>query len=327
MRVTAAIALLLAIAATLSRHPPTPDLGPGVVTALALVIVLALSGEFSKITIGSFLALKREAKLERRRASAYRSQVRDLRASIASLTASMQQIQTTTTRIHNGDVYVREARPESVKTEEAEELEAESAQEQPSAVTSTPVDETPKQDPAIALQDDIKRRALQIAVMQHEAALKRFATSIGVPETKLVSNAQIKAQVSIDPISSHSPLFDAYLERGSEEFFIEVVTSTPDIYRLRLRLYELIAKVYRYRQLSKNEVRLVTIIVPELRQSRVTPEVTQTRLSELFAPAVASRLVEFRIDASAPPAVESSEDPARRTGQPRANSRGTEDRD
>ena len=304
MRVTAVSALLLAIAATLGRHPPTPDLGPGVVTALALIIVLALSSEFSTITVGSFLALKREVKLERKRASAYRCQVRELRVSIASLTASMQQIQTTTTRIHNGDVYVREAREESVRTKQDEESQAESAQEQPIAATPKSADETPKTNPARTPDADVARRERRTAAMQHEAALKRFATSIGVSETELLPYAQIEAPGPLDPISSHSPLFDAYLKRGSEEFFIEVVTSTPDFHRLRLRLYEMIAKVYLYRQMSNKAVRLVTIIVPELRGSRVPPEVTQIRLSELFGPAVASRLVEFRIDASAPPVVE-----------------------
>jgi hypothetical protein len=253
---------------------PIGDIGAGVLVVLALLVILVLSESFNSFSLGSLLSMSREVAEKKAHISELKTENRELRSQVISIATNVSQRQTSTNILGLPQDL---ARMFTITTAEEAEVQAKLDEEQP------PPQEQPLQRQA---PRRINRRKLE------KYGIDRFLKANELDQFLAVREAKLTAQIeAVDPVSTSSPIFDAYLTSLDAEIFIEVQLNSRFglMSFIRDRLYVVLTKLNHYRALKKTNVflSLVLVSVPdeETRPSQLS------RLFTEFQPAISGGLL------------------------------------
>ncbi|RLK57750.1 hypothetical protein BCL79_2164 [Stenotrophomonas rhizophila] len=256
---------------------PAGDLGLGVLLVLALLVVLVLSESFNAFSIGSLLSLSREVDKKKAEVSDLKTENRELRSQVISIATTVSQRQTSTNIVGLPQDLAR-----MFTVRAAEETEV---QEKQDAEQAAPEEPAPR-----AAVPRLDRRKLE------QRAIERFLKANDLEQFPVVREAKLMAQIEVlDPVSTSSPIFDAYLNSLDSEIFVEIrVVSQYSVIFFKERLYVMLTKLSHYKALKKSNVFMALVLVTmpgeEARPSQIS------RLFSEFQPAIAGgllRIVEF----------------------------------
>lgn len=260
---------------------PAGDLGAGVLVVLALLVILVLSESFNSFSLGSLLSMSKQVADKKAEVSELKTENRELRSQVISIATNVSQRQTSTNILGLPQDL---ARMFTITPAGEAEVQEKQEEDQP------PQQEQPVQRPAARRLD---RRKLE------QLAVGRFLKANELDQFPIVREAKLTAQIEmVDPVSTSSPIFDAYLTSLDAEIFIEVQISNrfAVISFLRDRLYVMLTKLSHYKALKKTNVfmSLVLVSLPgeEARPSQLS------RLFNEFQPAITGgllRIVEITV--------------------------------
>jgi len=94
-------------------------------------------------------------------------------------------------------------------------------------------------------------------------AVARFLRLNSLDQFPVLREAKLQAPIAVlDPVSTSSPIFDAYLNTLDSEVFLEVIAGSrnPMLF-IRDRLYVMLSKLHHYRTVKKANVYLALIVV------------------------------------------------------------------
>lgn len=251
---------------------PTGDLGIGVLMVLALLVVLALSESFNSFSIGSLLSLSRDIEKKNAEVSDLKTENRELRSQVISIATTFSQRQTSTNIVGLPQDLARMFTVTSADDKEV--------QEKQDAEQAAPEEPVPR-----AAAPRFDRRKLE------QRAIERFLKTNDFEQFPVVREAKLMAQIEVlDPVSTSSPIFDAYLNSLDAEIFVEVqVLPRHSLILFRERLYVMLTKLSHYKALKKTNVfmSLVLVIIPGegARPSHIS------RLFSEFQPAISGGLL------------------------------------
>ncbi|QEE25820.1 hypothetical protein CS053_15865 [Rhodanobacter glycinis] len=253
---------------------PAGDLDPGMLVVLALLVILVLSESFNNFSLGSLLSMSKDVAEKKAQVSDLKVENRELRSQVISIATTVSQRQTSTNILGLPQDI---ARMFTVTAAGEAEVEEKQADEQ------VPAQEHQEYRPA---RKRLDRRKLE------QFSIERFLKVNELVQFPAVREAKLTAQMEIvDPVSTSSPIFDAYVTSLDAEIFIEVqVTNRFGIMSFqRDRLYVMLTKLSRYRALKKTNVFLALVLV-----SIPGEEVRPSQLSRLFTefqPAISGGLL------------------------------------
>lgn len=255
---------------------PIGDLGAGVLVVLALLVVLVLSESFNNFSVGSLLSMSKEVAEKKAQVAELKTENRELRSQVISIAANISQKQTSTNIVGLPQDI---ARLFTITTAHDEDEDAQNEQ------VEEPVQpqEQPAQRPAPRRLDH--RKIEQIGI-------DRFIKANDFEQFPAVREAKLTAQIeAIDPISTSSPIFDAYLTTLDSEIFIEIQFNNRFgvMSFVRDRMYVMLTKLSHYRALKKTNVFMSLVLV-----SMPGEEPKPSQLSRLFTefqPAISSGLL------------------------------------
>lgn len=252
---------------------PAGDLGNGVLVVLALLVVLVLSESFNSFSIGSLFSLSREIEKRKAEVSDLKAENRELRSQVISIATNISQRQTSTNIVGLPQDL---ARMFTVTAAEEKEVREKQDAEQPAPEEAAPRATAPR----------IDRRKLE------QRAIQQFLKNNDFEQFPLVREAKLMAQVELlDPVSTTSPIFDAYLNSLDAEIFVEVqvVSRHSGMLFFRERLYVMLTKLSHYKALKKSNVFMSLVLVTMPGEGARTNQVS--RLFSEFQPAISGGLL------------------------------------
>jgi hypothetical protein len=224
---------------------PLGDLSIGVLVVLALVVVLVLSESFDSFSVGKLLTLSREVQRREVQVSELKRENTELRSQIVSVATTVSQHQSSTNILGLPETI---ARMFSVTAAADEEVREKQAEEQASASIPAPPERPPR--------TRIDRRRLE------ETAVARFLRLNNLEQFHVLREAKLQAPIEVlDPVSTSSPIFDAYLNTLDSEVFVEVIAGSRNMLFYRDRLYVMLSKLHHYRTVKKANVYLALVVV------------------------------------------------------------------
>ena len=230
------------------------------------------------------------------------SENRDLRAQVLSITANLNQRQSTTTI--QGIPFTPEILKsfgvvpvtESEAEEEAEEEVGEPVSAEAASKAAAPADQAgPHTERPTARISPIwnlrNRRILESLV------LERYFEKAGLPTIDLMQEIRFTKNFSgLDPIMEREIKFDGYLRHNNKEYFFEVRRNAigPSV-MLAYRLYVLLAKILAYKNAKDvdAELRLISYSLPDHEENERHQRYSE-RFFEWFEPAIRNNL--FRVE-------------------------------
>lgn len=253
---------------------PVGDLSPGVLVVLALLVILVLSESFNNFSLGSLLSMSKEVTAKKTQVYELKAENSELRSQVISIATNVSQRQTSTNILGLPQDLARMFTVTAAGEAEVQEKQAEE---------QAPVQEHPTHRPAPRRLD---RRKLE------QFGIDRFLKTNELDQFPVVREAKLTAQmVIVDPVSTSSPIFDAYITSLEAEIFIEVQLDFRFgiLPLFRDRLYVMLTKLSHYRALKKTNVFLALVIVSapdeEARPNR------NSRLLNEFQPAISGGLL------------------------------------
>lgn len=263
-------------------------------TALALILVLALAGSFDKLAVGKLFSAERHLKKEEEKRQKAEARSDELIKSFVNFSSNFHAANTNrvvTNNLITPDIAklvgVTPADQEEVaKAKEAEIKEGESKG------GDTPVPDATR--PSHVRTEAVPTRAGTMATLRAEeqVAIEKFAARIGANLSEIQREVRFTSAFQfLDPIMERSVLFDGYLKQGDEEIFIEARRSlnspmTAD------RLYIMLSKINLYRNAKNVKARLVLLLIGSSTNDTRGP-FGPNRLMEWFRPAIESNLLEI----------------------------------
>jgi hypothetical protein len=190
--------------------------------------------------------MSKEVAAKRTQVSELKAENRELRSQVISIATNVSQRQTSTNILGLPQDL---ARMFTITTAGEAEVQEKQAEEQ------APVQEHSTHRPAPRRLD---RRKLE------QLGVERFLKANELDQFPAVREAKLTAQMEIvDPVSTSSPIFDAYVTSLEAEIFIEVqINNRFGILSFhRDRLYVMLTKLSHYRALKKTNVFLALVIV------------------------------------------------------------------
>jgi hypothetical protein len=254
--------------------PPPYRITAGILTVLAMMIILILSEAFNSFSLGKLLTLSREVEKTAGEKEDIKRENAELRQSLVHVATHVQSQVNTTIQAHGADLLralgVVRADKEAKEEEDKEEATPEAAPQRPSAI------------PSYRLMPQIDA-----------AAIGKYAQKYGLPQTEIVRDIRFnEAFECIDPISNRSVSFDGYLKTPVKESFFEVKVHRSVMGSMLWdRLHVMLSKILLYRQAKKINAELILILVRLPDESHERPGVSWERFMELYQPAIACGLL------------------------------------
>lgn len=260
---------------------PAGDLGPGVLTVLALLVTLVLSESFDSFSIGQLISLKKEVQKKQSEITETKRENTELRGQIITIATQMSQHQTSTNIVALPEILGRfSIKP--APDEEVREKQAEEGNEKQVADNLRPIE-------PVATERVIKK------VDTHrleEKAISKFLDLNNFSQFPIAREIKLMAQFEVaDPISTSGPIFDAYLNTLDSEIFVEVRQANRNFFLFRDRLYMMLSKLYHYKLLKKSNVYLSLIITTLPSDDQKNNSIS--RIFAEFQPAIASGLLKI----------------------------------
>ena len=272
---------------------PRYQLSAEITSLVLLLVVLFLSESFNNLSIGKLFTLSRENKKKKEENRELKFENKELRNQLITVATNVSQSQVT----FNG------LTPELLRTlnvvpaDESEKQAKEKLEENPATDGQVSGDggvrdTTPKTE----LQKlSFGHASMKLTRLLEPRAISSFANSIGIPSEEIRHDVRFaSAFEGLDPVMESPVVFDAYYQLEGKELFFEVIradTLRPDRFYY---LYQMLTKLFLYRNAkgSKAELVLIAVELPEEIRSRFGSQYKgMERLGSQFAPAVANRLL------------------------------------
>lgn len=253
---------------------PRGVIDSGVLIVIGLIVVLVLSETFDNFSVGKILSISRVVKKQEKEIEKLERQNENLLAQVVSVSAVQNQNQSHLNVY--GDYHVA---PPAVTPATPEEVEQKNESEDISSQTR----EASSSRPQFTHTSINWRRA-------EETALHRYVENKKIMRDSVISEAKLTSQFDgVDPISTQSVIFDAFLKSEDGHIFVEFRPERSASLMFRDRLYVMLSKVNHYRQVKKTEAYLELVLMkfPDGEPARYPT----SRLLDNFAPAIASGLL------------------------------------
>jgi len=255
--------------------PPLGQLNAGVLTLLGLLVILVLSESFDNFSLGKLMTLSREVEKKTEEVKTVKNENLELRIQMVSMVTSVSQQQSNANFFGFPDNYAKMFKVDKATEEELEEKaeeEEKASEEQPS---KRPIKR-------------INHRRLD------EKVMKKFSEERNLQEFRLMQQVKLSSHFeAVDPISTITPIFDAYIPSTESDEFIEIKTIgrwlSPMI---RDRLYFMLSKLYHYSSMKKKRA-FLTLVLVKLYNSENNDN-RPLRLFEEFQPAISNGLLNIQ---------------------------------
>ena len=251
---------------------PKGEINAGLVMLIAILLVVVLSESFDNFSIGKLLAVTRDNRRKETAINRLSGENYELRNQIVKIATTVNQSQSSTNVFGLSEEVIRRFIVRRASAEEIQERETEEAS-------------TATEDRPLRPRPDFRKI--------EEVALQKFLSSNELSEYSFITEAKLVTQFhGIDSISNVQPLFDAYLNTGEEEFFIEIRPSYSQPFMWRDRVYVMLNKIKLYRAVKKvnAHLSLVLVNIPEEVTDRPTRN-NRANIEEYFQPAIADGLL------------------------------------
>jgi hypothetical protein len=254
-----ALIVLLSLILLVVIYKAEFSLSPESLILIMLIIVLALSGAFSELSVGSFLRLRKAvAECKEASASVEREQ-RTISTSLAALATSIASVQiSNTNNINFGQFGVAPADGNELQEHETED---EAIFADASNVSAA--------------------RRTNIRIIK-EATLAQYFPNASEAEFR---KTRLSIQDSCpDPISERPVVFDAHVG-GEFVYVIREVTNRDSLARLFEKLYLLLTRVRQFRLSEPNSKACMTLLIANETEDQSEAIAFQNSLEDLFKPA------------------------------------------
>ncbi|MGD9873664.1 MAG: hypothetical protein AB7T27_05265 [Kiritimatiellia bacterium] len=262
------------VAASFVLTPPPYRISAGIVTILAMIIVLVLSEAFHNFSVGKILTLSREVAKTTGEKEDIKKENAELRQSLVHVATHIQSQVNTTIQTQGADLLrLLGVVKADKKEDEQEDKEETVAQVTPRRSSTLPT--------------------YRLFPYVENLVLKKYADKYSLPLPDIIRDIRFtEAFECIDPICNRPVTFDGYLKSPQKEYFLEI-KSYPRMMGSMLwdRLYVMLSKVLLYRQAKKINAELILIFakLPEKPDER--PGYPVERFIEVYQPAIASGLL------------------------------------
>lgn len=249
---------------------PKGEINSGILTLLAILLILVLAESFDNFSIGKLISISREAKKKEKQVSKLEKEKTDLLNQLITISNTQTQSQQHTNvygDYHAGKIPVVEKATE----EELEEKESEESNKS---------------------SDDSGPRPTRLSIRELEAlALDKYVKSKNIHKSNVISEAKLVTQFhGVDPISNVQPIYDGYYKtEDGKEIFIEFRVTRGSGMMLRDRIYVMLSKLNHYQNVKNAEVHLdlVWLKIPDEGSRPFAGD----RIINEFQPAISSGLL------------------------------------
>ncbi|WP_438464021.1 hypothetical protein [Marinomonas sp. PE14-40] len=280
----AIVALSISIMAFLSFFLAEPkyQITTGIITLIAIVVVLILSESFNNLSVGKILTLSNEVKKKDTEKETVKTENKELRQELFKIVSNIQQSQVNNTYNAPSDEWLKVLGV--VKSEDSPEDEQEDQDEIKRAVQHLAERERSREKSRERNQN--RRKAEQVA-------LNKYFTQSSIPQSELIQRVEFSGSFDeIDPIMNRKIVFDGYLKSASNERFIEVIPNTNASLMYYDRLYVMLNKIHFYREAKKVNADLLLLIIDieEIDEESKRPDRSE-RVFDFFQPAISNKLL------------------------------------
>ncbi|MGM6296647.1 hypothetical protein ABLB03_23495 [Vibrio parahaemolyticus] len=263
---------------------PKYQISAGIITLIAMVIVIILSESFNNLSIGKILTLSNEVRKNEKENEKVKNENKELRQELFKFVANVQQSQINNTYNAPSDEWLKALgviKSDDVSDAEDEHEEQQELQEQVEARR-------------IAQREKSRERRERLKKAE-KLALNKYLEQLSIPQGELIERVEFSnAFDEIDPIMNRRIVFDGYLKQPHNERFIEVIFSTSSTITNVDRLYVMLNKIHFYREAKKinSDLLLIIINLEEQEEEMRRRDITE-RLFDYFQPAIRNKLLKI----------------------------------
>lgn len=282
------VALAVSVMAFLSFFLAEPkyQITTGIITLIAIVVVLVLSESFNNLSIGKVLTLSNEVKKKESEKETVKDENKVLRQELFKIVANVQQSQVNNTYNAPSDEWLKALGV--VKSDDDDEENDEDEICDNNSVS----DESKLKAPSSAINNnDYERNRRKLRRYAIDAALNKYASRHPALETEFVGRVEFSSAFhAIDPIMDRRIVFDGYLKNGDDEIFVEVRHKEMNSLMFLDRLYLMLSKINLYREAKNSNAELLLLII-ETPFFESDGRNKVDRLVEYFQPAIKNGLL------------------------------------
>jgi len=281
----AIVAFAVSVMAFLSFFLAEPkyQITSGIVTLIAIVVVLILSESFNNLSIGKVLTLTNDVKKKDVEKETVKTENKELRQELFKIVSNMQQSQVNNTYNAPSDEWLKALGV--VKSDD--ETDEDEVEESDFSTKDDGTEISVAQIEAKALERS-KAKLRRYAV---DAGLKKYVSKIPVLETQFVDRVKFSSAFhAIDPIMDRALIFDGYMKSGDSEVFVETRHKDMNSISYFDRLYLMLSKINLYREAKNSNAELLLLMI-NTPFYETEPRVKTERLIEYFQPAIKNGLL------------------------------------
>lgn len=270
---------------------PKHQITAGIITLILIVVILALSESFNKLSLGKILSLSREIEQKKEENSAVKTENKELRQELFKIVSNVQQSQINNTFNTPPEAWLKLLGV--VKAETGREDDSESEEPAQLEVQSPVVENHSQEQVEARARSRLRRYAV-------DAGLKKFVSKLPVSEFTFVESVEFSSAFhAIDPIMDRRVVFDGYLKQDDSEVFVEARhkdMNTPVFFD---RLYIMLSKINLYREAKNTKAQLMLLLVQTEWYESEDRRNIHDRFLEYFQPAIKNGLLRIEyIDVS-----------------------------
>ncbi|ASA58005.1 hypothetical protein [Vibrio gazogenes] len=269
---------------------PKHQITAGIITLISIVVILALSESFNKLSLGKILSLSREIEKKQEENSTVKNENKELRQELFKIVSNVQQSQVNNTFNTPPEAWLKLLGV--VKAEADGEDDSEPEEEPTKSDAQTSIVENRSQEQARS-----RSRLRRYAV---DAGLKKFVSKLPVSESQFVERVEFSSAFhAIDPIMDRRIVFDGYLKQGESEVFVEARHKDMNTSMFFDRLYIMLSKINLYREAKSTKAELLLLLVETKWYESDDRLNMYDRFIEYFQPAIKNGLLRIEhIDVS-----------------------------
>jgi hypothetical protein len=271
---------------------PKHQITAGIITLISIVVILALSESFNKLSLGKILSLSREIEKKQEENSTVKNENKELRQELFKIVSNVQQSQVNNTFNTPPEAWLKLLGV--VKAEADGEDDSETEDEPTQSEAQRSIVENRSQE-----QEDVRSRS---RLRRHavDAGLKKFVSKLPVSDSQFVDHVEFSSAFhAIDPIMDRRIVFDGYLKQGESEVFVEARHKDMSTSMFFDRLYIMLSKINLYREAKNTKAELLLLLVETKWYESDDRRNMYDRFIEYFQPAIKNGLLRIEhIDVS-----------------------------
>jgi len=264
---------------------PKHQITSGIITLIAIVVVLVLSESFNKLSVGKILNLSREVEKKEKESVAVKTENKELRQELFKIVSNVQQSQVNNTINTNTTPEALLKMLGVVKSDSNEDDDTDTEDTEPTISTKSNVVDSREQEKE---ESRAKSRLRKHAV---EAGLHNFVAKQPF-ESKFIERVEFSSAFhAIDPIMDKRVIFDGYMKHDEAEVFLEARHSEMTSLMFFDRLYIMLSKINLYREAKSTNAELLLLLVETEWTEKSERRNLNDRLLEYFQPAIKNGLL------------------------------------